>query len=181
MSGAAHASTIDFSYTFADGLSLTGSLNGTLDGDHVDNVSDVSVTFNGATFSGPLYVGTFSAATNSYDYSSGAAVISTNASLNNFILADSNDPQGNGVTNYFYFFNGNTPSGLGSQEVFAVNANTGDIDLANPANGFASGTWSLHAEVAPVPVPAAFPLLLSGLGVLVGAVKRRRGSNIEHA
>jgi len=179
-SGAVHASTIDFSYIFADGLQLTGSLTGTLNGAFVDDISNMTVDFNGSTFSGPLYVGTFNAATNSYDYSSGAAVLSTNATLNNFIIADSNDPQGNGVTNYFYFVNGTTPSGSGTQEVFAVNTNTGDIDLANPASGFAAGTWSLTPAVTPVPVPAALPLLVSGLGFLASVVKRRR-LELDHA
>ena len=170
--GAAQASTFDFSYTFADGLALTGSLNGTLNGAYVTDVSNVNVAFNGTAFTGPLFAGAFDATTNSYDFSSGAAVVSTNAALNNFIFADSNDPTGNNATNFFYFLNGASPA---EQQVFAANANVliNNSDFDNPA----TGTWSLTP--APVPLPAALPLFLSGLGVF--GVKRRRRAQLEAA
>jgi hypothetical protein len=175
-SGVVHASTYDFTYAFADGLDATGTLTGTLSGSNLIDITGETVAFNGVAFNGPLYIGSFAAGTGSYDFSSGAAVASTVAASNNFIIADSNDPQGNGATNYFYFVNGTTPSGSGSQEAVAANGNvlTNNTDIANPALGYAAGTWSLTP--APVPLPAAFPLLLSGLGLL--AVKRRRRSAV---
>ncbi len=168
--GAAHAATYDFSYTFADGLALTGSLDGTLSGALVNNISNVNVTFNGTAFSGTLLGGTFNSASGAFDFGS-APVVSTNASLNNFVFADSADPTGNGLTNEFYFVNGASPSQSGgNQEVFVANDNilTNNADFDNPA----SGTWSLTAAT-PVPLPAGLPLLLSGLGVL-GVTHRRR-------
>ncbi len=174
-SGAAHASTYDFSYTFTDGQALTGSLNGTLSGDFVTNISNVTIDFDGNAYTGTLSSGTFvpppsGSSAGSYSYAPNAAVVSTNGSLNNFIFADSTDPQAGDVTNFFYFVNGTTPTGAGTQEVEAGNLNTGNVDFDNPG----SGQWSLTP--APVPVPAALPLLVSGLGGLLAAAKRRRQS-----
>lgn len=174
--GAANAAQVfDFSYTFTDGQSLFG----TLTGDEiagaggafsVGNISNASITFDGNAFSGSLTAGTFNAAANPtpYNFAPNAAVVSTDAALNNFIIADSTDPGGNNVTNYFYFVNGTTPSGSGSSEALAFNTNTGDLDTDNPA----AGTWTLSA--VPVPLPAGLPLLGSALGLFgLGAWRRR--------
>ena len=174
--GAAHASQVfDFSYTFTDGQSLFGTLTGTEVAGaggtfSVSNIGNVSLTFDGNPFSGTLSAGTFNAAAPAapWNFAANAAVVSTNASANNFIIADSTDPAGNNVTNYFYFVNGAVPSGSGTSEVLAYNTNTGDIDVDNPA----AGAWSLTA--APVPLPPGLPLLGSALGILgLGAFRRR--------
>ena len=175
--GAAHASQVfDFSYTFTDGQSLFGTLTGTeVAGGpggafSVSNIGNISLTFDGNQFSGILTAGAFNSAapTAPWNFAANAAVVSTNASANNFIIADSTDPAGNNVTNYFYFVNGATPSGSGTSEVLAFNTNTGDIDEDNPA----AGVWSLTA--APVPLPPGLPLLASALGIFgLGAFRRR--------
>ena len=174
--GGANASQVfDFSYTFTDGQSLLGTLTGTEVAGaggafSVSNISSASITFDGNAFSGTLSAGTFNSATPSapWNFATNAAVISTNASANNFIVADSTDSAGNNVTNYFYFVNGPTPSGSCTSEVLAYNTNTGDIDFDNPAGG----VWSLSA--VPVPLPAGLPLLGSAIGILgLGALRRR--------
>lgn len=172
--GVAHADTIDFSYLFSDGLSLAGTMSGTLNGNYVTGISNINVSFNGVAYNGPLSIGTFNATSGTYDFSSGAAAVSANASLNNFIIADSSDPLGANATNEFYFVNGTTPSGAGTQEVVAANSNvlTNNTDIANTALGYAPGVWTLTDATVPVPLPAALPMLLSGLG-LFGAVRRR--------
>jgi len=162
LSSAANAATFDFSYTFSDGEALTGTLVGTLSGDQVTDISNVTVDFNGTAYTGTLSAGAFNSATNSWDYSANAAVISTDATKNNFIIADSTDSQGVGITNYFYYVND-----LAS--IYADNLNSGDQDLDSPG----AGKWSL----IPTPIPAALPLLLSGLGLFQVARRRQGGSH----
>jgi hypothetical protein len=170
-SGAAHASTYDFSYTFTSGQTVTGSLDGTLNGNLVTNISDVTVDFDGQAFNGPLYIGAYNASTGAVNYAANAAVVSTSATLNNFVIADNADPGLNNVTNYFYYVNGTTPDLTGTQEVFAGQTLTGDAAYDNNTTG-GLGTWSLTP--APVPLPAALPLMFSGLGLLAAAKRRRK-------
>jgi hypothetical protein len=161
----AHADTFDFSYTFngAGGLggTITGSFQGTQSGQFVTDVSNVSVVFDGTAFNGPLFSGT-SNSDGSLSYGPSAAVISFNASQNNFVFADSNDPQGNGVTTAFLF-----NSTAGFTNAFNTNVLTNNTDGDD-----ATGQWSLK-EATPVPVPAALPLLASGLGFLFAKRRRR--------
>ncbi|TFW20300.1 PEP-CTERM sorting domain-containing protein [Duganella callida] len=163
----AHAETFNFSYTFADGQAISGSLSGHLNGDLVESVSDVHINFGGVDFSGALFGASWSDAAVNWNSAAGP-VVSTNAAKNNFIFADAN-PQTDyaNVNNYFYFVNGS--SVLGS-EAFALNChgNCDQLALDNPTG---NATWSLVA--APVPEPTSIAMLMAGLGV-VGAVSRRR-------
>jgi hypothetical protein len=170
-SAAANAAMFDFSYTFTDGQKVNGSLDGTLNGTTISDISNLQVSLDGIAFTGgsdangatSLKLYGFDAANGSYD---GTATFSTVSSHNNFAIADE-DPSTN--PNYFFSFLGD-PS-LGGPLIGA-----GNFLQGNGAGGFQaagdtvdSGTWN----VAPVPLPAALPLLLSGLGVF-GFAKRRR-------
>lgn len=162
----AHAETFNFSYSFADGQSVTGSLSGHLVGDLVESVSDIHINFNGTSYTGALVGASWSAAT--HDWSSAAgAIISTNAAKNNFIFADA-DPQHavDSINNYFYFVN-SSDAAIGNQ-AYALNWNSGDLAFDQPTN---NATWTLVA--APVPEPSSIAMLAAGLG-LVGAIARRR-------
>lgn len=162
----AHAETFNFSYTFADGPAVTGSLTGHLVGDLVEGVSIVHINFNGTDFAGALSGASWSAVT--HDWSSAAgAVVSTNAAKNNFIFADA-DPQHNAADVSAQFFFVNSSDALIGNQAYAVNWNNGDIAFDQPTR---NATWSLVA--APVPEPASAAMLLAGLG-LVGTFARRR-------
>jgi len=152
-SGAAHASTFDFSYTFTSGQTVSGSLDGTLSGNLVTDISDVSLTFDGQAFNGPLFIGSFDTTSGGVNYAANSAVVSTNAALNDFVIADNTDPLLNNVTNYFYYVNGTTtPTGAGNHEAFAGNTVTGDAAFDNDTVAPGIGTWSLTPS--PVPLPA---------------------------
>lgn len=178
--GAAHASTYDFSYTFTSNFApadtlppvVTGSFDGTLNGNLFTNISDVSVSVNGVAFNGPLSIGSWDASVGpngAVNFAASSAVISTNGALNNFVIADTNDPNLGTYTNLFYYVSGTTPDQVGSQEVSLQIVPTGLSGFDNDASG-GVGTWS----VKPVPLPAALPLLVSGLGLFAAAKRRRR-------
>jgi hypothetical protein len=175
-SGAAHASTYDFSYSFTSNFApvdtqpplVTGSFDGTLNGNLLTNISDVSVAVNGVAFNGPLSIGSWNPSVGEVNFAPNAAVVSTDGTLNNFVIVDTNDPTLTAnFTNLFYYVNGTGPQG-NSQEVSLQNiAGPSGFD-ADSAGGV--GTWSLK----PVPLPAALPLLVSGLGLFAAAKRRRR-------
>jgi hypothetical protein len=174
-SGAAHASAYDFSYTFTNNSTLTppivtGSFDGTLSGNLLTNITDVSVAVNGAAFNGQLFIGSWDSSAGTVNFAANTAVVSTNGALNNFVIADTHDPSLSTFTNLFYYVSGTTPDSLGSQEVSLQNV-FGPSAFDNDALG-GVGTWSLTP--APVPLPAALPLLASGLGLIAAAKRRRR-------
>ena len=158
----AHATAFSFSYTFADQSAVTGTLQGDLAGDYVNNISDLHVFFDHVAFTGPLLAAGYDSVTQQFG-AAGSAVLSTSAALNNFVFADQ-DPAN--ASNYFYFVN----DPAYGQEAFAVNYNpaTAISALDHPA----TGAWSLVAQSADVPEPSSIFLVLGALSVL--AVARRR-------
>ena len=54
-----------------------------------------------------------------------------------------------------------------------IQAGTYFLDVAGTADGSSGGTYVGQLNLAPVPLPAALPLLISGLGLIAG-VRRRR-------
>jgi hypothetical protein len=159
----AQADTFDFSYTFTDGPVVTGSLDGTLVGDTLQNISDVHVAFNGTAFTGTLNVAGWDPGTLQFDL---PGTVSTDSSKNNFVFADGNPNTGD-FTNLFEMITNDPVNG----GVLATNAKITD-PLNTDFEGAPNETWKL---AAPVPLPAAFLLFSSGLGMF-GALSRRRAA-----
>lgn len=178
----AKAGVFDFSYTFGSGDVVSGSLSGTQNGNFVDNVSNVSVFFNGNPFIGnpnlyqPYY------ALEGCCFLPGAPVISFDANLNNFSFSDA--PPNTPAANYFnmngtdkdFWWTGDR-SPLRYAMAWTGTVSVGDVTANSPtypgANGeFNAAKWSLNA----VPEPAT--LALMSLGML-GVVVSRRRKNLD--
>jgi hypothetical protein len=57
-----------------------------------------------------------------------------------------------------------------------LTAGTYVVEVRGTASGIAGGTYSGNLNLTPVPLPAALPLLLSGVGLIGGFGRRRRAS-----
>jgi hypothetical protein len=176
-SAAASASTFDFSYTFTDGQQISGSLDGTLTGTSITNISDLQLALNGIAFSGgsdpsgPTSLGIYGWNTSDESFDAPAS-FSTVSSKNNFEIADESPTSAN-QANYFFSFVNDPAFGtsVGAGNFLASDKFSGPGATQSAADFAAAGTWTV--KQAPVPLPAALPLLLSGLG-LFGIGRRRR-------
>lgn len=182
-SAAASASTLfDFSYSFSDGQQVVGDFTGTTTngGQSVTNIGNIQVSLNGIAFAPVGGVGNATLQANTWNPTLAAfddttpVTVYANGSLNNFAFSDV-DAATNGSPDYEFAYINDATNNI--FQVAAANFlrtdsfSNGSTQLAIDSPGVAS-SWKL-TEVAPVPLPAALPLLASGLGLL-GFGRRRR-------
>jgi hypothetical protein len=159
------ADTFDFSYVFGDGTDITGSFTGTKAGQFVNNVSNVSVFFDGTAMPGTIYTSTIDSG---FDYLNGP-VISFDASQNDFVFANS-DLAG-GDFSYDSFFLISNTAGEASAQSFPLGF-SGSNDF--PA---VDSSWSL-TQLLPAAVPDGGGVAgLFGLAML-GLIGFRRFAQI---
>jgi hypothetical protein len=153
------ADNVSFSFTVAEYLETGGVLQDIDPGSlSFWQVSAGSVTFgsaHGDVIDSLALAATQSSIPSSWWFSGiSGADFATNFTSSGGPLSPG-DPGDQVVVAYPYFEDG-------SDEAYALNG----------ANVFTSGTWTVSSDSAPVPVPAALPLLSSGL-VALGLLRRR--------
>lgn len=172
------ADQFNFSYTFGSGDIVTGSLNGTQNGLFVENISNVSVSFNGILFAGAPNLYQFGWIPECCFTTSVPAVVSFNGNLNNFgfwdspIISSSIAPP---ATNWFAMQAVNGPyqnasvyfGGLYSSD---VSLNGSQVISPEIQGAFNAANWVL----TPVPEPETYAMLLAGLCMLGFAARRRK-------
>jgi hypothetical protein len=157
-SGSIYADTFDYSYTFGDGDSVSGTLEGTPDGNYVDNVQDVTVSINGLNSSDgpfadtsvtPVSVGNGETALTSYFATGGItvtitppAVVSFDADLNNFVFGNSSTisgfmmlPNGQDVFNLFGYTGPLAVTALGGVNVDSEDSAQSSWSLVDVPDG----------------------------------------------
>lgn len=156
--GPAFGATFNYSYLFADELHITGSFEGTQNGQYVENVSNLSLFFNGAAAPGSIYASAYDEATFSY---LPGPVIWFAAELNNFFFTNS-DYAGWDLTGDTFF---GLSNGTAAAQSFTLGF-SGSYDQP-----IVQGSWSL-SEATSVPDSGATGLMLGT--ALVGLCWWRR-------
>ncbi|HWA27415.1 MAG TPA: VPDSG-CTERM sorting domain-containing protein [Lacunisphaera sp.] len=146
MFSVSHARTFEFSYLFGDGLTASGSFEGTQNGLDVGNISNVSLFLDGSEIAGPLYVASF----DGLEFNANA-LVSFDALANNFFFATSDLAGGDfSYESIFYL------SGLAQASSISLNFISQD-DPINVQN------WSLTAVPDQGPTVAVLAIGLAGL------------------
>nr|WP_315384328.1 PEPxxWA-CTERM sorting domain-containing protein [uncultured Sphingomonas sp.] len=168
LSGTAHAQQ---HFTFTAHLDptpgvgvVTGSFQGTLNGNLITNLSNISVVLDGVAFdnNGALYNFAFDMS-NTW-WIPNAAVASLDGTQNNFLFTNGDIVNSQAYTGYFYSL-----------------SNFVDIaSLQSPSLSFyAPSPSSFRAQL--VPEPASWALIIGGFGMTGAALRRRRKAVMRFA
>jgi len=152
-----------YDYTFGDGLVVSGTLDGTQNGNFVENISNVSVFFNGTAMPDTVFTARYDGA----DYL-GGPVVSFDALQNNFLFMNSDLSAGDfGYDYIFAMFNAS---------VYA------DTALAFSSLGFASQDWPTARDSWSLRVPdSGATVVFVGLTIMGLARTRRKKSPYDPA
>nr|WP_315212743.1 PEP-CTERM sorting domain-containing protein [uncultured Duganella sp.] len=161
-SATAQAASYVFEYTMLDNTHVTGSFDGTANGNLVEGISKLAIAVNGYAMpnSGNLYAYAMDGG-----FVQGGARISFDG-LATSLLAFDGPVTGNWTSSFIIgAFNGGATD--------AINYNIAGLPFNGEGDGdYSAGRWSLTA-VSAVPEPASYVMLLGGLA-LIGALARRR-------
>ncbi|HZV65973.1 MAG TPA: PEP-CTERM sorting domain-containing protein [Telluria sp.] len=157
------ASNYDFSYVFTTGDVITGSFDGTANGNLITIQSNLAISLDGVAFDGS---GALISRGVAGIFASGPGIVSLNGLENNFIAFDSN------FTNFLVMapFNGGATDVANYSTLNAANA-----DGPGAEGPYDASRWTI-AAVSTVPEPPTYALLLGGLGIVGAMVRRRRMS-----
>jgi hypothetical protein len=154
------AMTFNFSYQFVGGPKVTGSLDGDQNGEFVENVSNVSVFFNGTAMNGTVYTAKLDSTINWV----AGAVVSFDVLKNNFIFANGDLLRGASIPEYFEIM---------SRPPYTRSFAAARISGYYEEETTATSLWSLTPAVVPEPSTyIAGALLLLPFGAQ--AVRRLR-------
>lgn len=159
LASTAQASLFNYSYTGDNGSVVTGSFNGTANGNLITGLSDITANLNGNAYngSGNLFGSAWNASIG--NWASGGAVVSFDGSQNNFLFIDVDYPNSYSWSNYFY-------SVSNVYENYAY--------MGSPYNSTSGNSTTANWQVTATNVPEPSAVILFGLGLIALARFRRK-------
>lgn len=166
---AAQAASFTFSYQIDPTNVVTGSFDGTQNGNLITGISNIDLSYNGVNDSNSLIYGS-NFNTQIGNWQTGGAVVSVDGSQNNFLFINSNYPAVTNYTEYFYMVDfginsgGNHAAGYDSSSGFG---------FSNPTN---LANWQLNgATAAGVPDGGVSVALLGAVLAALAGARRKFG------
>lgn len=161
-SAAAHAGSYAFQYTMLDQTLITGTFDGTANGNVVEDIRMLAISVNGFAMPNSGNLAAYGA---DGGFVEGSAKISFDGLSTSLLVFDA--PVYETWTSVFFL---GATNGAGTD---AINYTIAGLPFNGEGDGdYSASRWSL-STVSAVPEPATYAMLLGGLA-LVGALARRR-------